>query len=201
MSSHTVIKTDDSRMNILKPFVTVLQGNNKTNALKLKIIDTPLGSMVAVSDDQHLLALINIMSKNLERDLTHLTKTYAKLIIKDNTAVPLKSIESELAAYFKGKLTEFKTPFSFGSYGTEFQRSVWNEIFKIGYGKSSTYSQLANAIGKPNSYRAVANACGRNPIPIMVPCHRVLASGNGLGGYTGGTDKKIWLLEHERKHK
>lgn len=181
---------------VLKPYETVFAGDEKP--LKTKIIDSPLGPLIVVSNEKSILMIKNAESQNLNRELKQLTKLYSKPIVEDNDSKPLKSIESELDAYFKGDLTEFQTPLEIETSGTEFQRAVWNEINKIKHGKTSTYLELAQRIGKPKSYRAVANACGRNPIPIVIPCHRVLATGGGLGGYTGGVDKKEWLLDHEK---
>lgn len=180
---------------VLKSYAVAFGVDSKP--LKAKIIDSPLGPLVLVSDEKSLLLLKSVDSKNLDSELKHLTEMFKKAIVEDDEAKPLKSIEAELDAYFKGELKEFRTSIDFNTNGTEFQRSVWNEINKIGYGSSRTYAELAQRIGNPRSFRAVANACGRNPIAIVVPCHRVLASGNGLGGYTGGIDKKIWLLNLE----
>ena len=84
--------------------------------------------------------------------------------------------------------------------GTHFQRTVWNEISKIPMGETRTYKDLAIAIGKPNSSRAVANACGKNPYPVIIPCHRVIRSDGKLGGYSGvgGIKKKKELLKLEK---
>ena len=83
--------------------------------------------------------------------------------------------------------------------GTDFQRRVWKEISKIPFGETRTYKDLATAIGKPNSSRAVANACGKNPYPVIIPCHRVIRSDGKLGGYSGvgGVKKKKELLKLE----
>jgi len=83
--------------------------------------------------------------------------------------------------------------------GTNFQRTVWKEISKIPFGETRTYKDLAKAIGKPNSSRAVANACGKNPYPVIIPCHRVIRSDGKLGGYSGvgGVKKKKELLKLE----
>ena len=83
--------------------------------------------------------------------------------------------------------------------GTDFQRRVWKEISKIPFGETRTYKDLAVAIGKPNSSRAVANACGKNPYPVIIPCHRVIRSDGKLGGYSGagGVKKKKELLKLE----
>tara|TARA_B100000214_G_scaffold312069_1_gene244244 strand:+ start:80 stop:373 length:294 start_codon:yes stop_codon:yes gene_type:complete len=85
--------------------------------------------------------------------------------------------------------------------GTDFQISVWKEIAKIPYGETRTYKDLAIAIGKPNSSRAVANACGKNPYPLIIPCHRVIRTDGNLGGYSGvgGLKTKKKLLEQEQE--
>ena len=85
--------------------------------------------------------------------------------------------------------------------GTDFQKTVWKEISKIPFGETRTYKDLAIAIGKPNSSRAVANACGKNPYPIIIPCHRVIRSDGSLGGYSGkgGIEAKRKLLNQEKK--
>ena len=85
--------------------------------------------------------------------------------------------------------------------GTDFQISVWKEIAKIPYGKTRSYKELANAIGKPNSSRAVANACGKNPYPLRIPCHRVIRSDGNIGGYSGegGIKTKKKLLKQEQE--
>ena len=84
--------------------------------------------------------------------------------------------------------------------GTDFQISVWKQIAEIPAGQTNTYSKIAKSIGKPKSFRAVANACGQNPFPIDIPCHRVIRSDGGLGGYSGkgGTETKLSLLENEK---
>ena len=84
--------------------------------------------------------------------------------------------------------------------GTEFQIRVWNELKKIPKGETRTYKEIAELIGKPTAARAVANACGKNPYPITIPCHRVIRSDGGLGGYSGegGMEKKKQLLENEQ---
>ena len=87
--------------------------------------------------------------------------------------------------------------------GTEFQIRVWNELKKIPKGETRTYKEIAELIGKPTAARAVANACGKNPYPITIPCHRVIRSDGGLGGYSGegGIEKKRLLLENEKNRR
>lgn len=81
--------------------------------------------------------------------------------------------------------------------GTDFQLRVWKEMLRIPAGSTRSYAEVARQIGRPTAYRAVAQACGANPVPIVVPCHRVVASGGKLGGYTGGIDRKLALLASE----
>ena len=81
-------------------------------------------------------------------------------------------------------------------HGTPFQLAVWKEMLRIPAGRTKSYAEVARAIGRPSAYRAVAQACGANPVPVIVPCHRVVAS-NGLGGYTGGIHRKVHLLKAE----
>ena len=83
------------------------------------------------------------------------------------------------------------------STGTEFQQSVWRAMMKISLGQTISYGELASSIGKPKAFRAVGGACGANPIPVLVPCHRVLAANNRMGGFSGGLDRKFELLKRE----
>ncbi len=82
-------------------------------------------------------------------------------------------------------------------HGTPFQMEVWKEMLRIPAGSTRSYGDVARNIGRPKAFRAVAQACGANPVPVVVPCHRVIASGGKLGGYTGGIDRKIVLLANE----
>lgn len=102
----------------------------------------------------------------------------------------------QLNEYAAGNLDRFDLPLDI-SIGTAFQQRVWQALQSIPYGQTISYAQLANKIGQPTAYRAVANANGKNPFSIIIPCHRVIASGGGLGGYTGGLDKKRYLLSLE----
>lgn len=107
-------------------------------------------------------------------------------------------IITQLDAYFSGLQKEFSLDFS--AKGTDFQNAVWERIEQIPYGETKTYSQIARELGKPNSARAVGNACNKNPIPILIPCHRVVGSDGKLTGYAGGVGLKKTLLEMERNY-
>ena len=102
-----------------------------------------------------------------------------------------KSVKNRIA----GKGLDDKLPVDL--HGTPFQLAVWKEMLRIPPGTTRSYGEVAKRIGKPKAFRAVAQACGANPVPIVVPCHRVVASGGALGGYTGGLDRKLALLASE----
>ena len=108
---------------------------------------------------------------------------------------PFREVLVELSDYFDGSSKAFKSPI--GLFGTAFQHRVWRDLLKIPYGSTISYAQLAARIGHPAAVRAVGAANGRNPISIIVPCHRVLGSGGQLTGYSGGVEGKRWLLGHE----
>ena len=110
----------------------------------------------------------------------------------------LASAVEQLAAYFAGELRVFDLPL--GAEGTGFQRLVWRALGTIPFGETRTYGAIAHAIGRPSASRAVGAANGRNPISIIVPCHRVIGASGELTGYAGGVEMKQWLLAHERRY-
>jgi methylated-DNA-[protein]-cysteine S-methyltransferase len=105
-------------------------------------------------------------------------------------------VREQLAEYFAGERREFDVPMQLA--GTAFQRRVWEELVRIPYGTTITYAELARRVGRPTAVRAVGAANGRNPISILVPCHRVIGADGKLTGYGGGVERKQWLLELER---
>jgi methylated-DNA-[protein]-cysteine S-methyltransferase len=114
----------------------------------------------------------------------------------DDTAAPLLEAKRQLDAYFAGELTEFDLPLE-PATGGPFDRAVWGMLAQIPYGETWSYGDVAKAIGKPTSVRAVGAANGRNPIPIVVPCHRVIGANGSLTGFGGGLPAKKLLLELE----
>jgi methylated-DNA-[protein]-cysteine S-methyltransferase len=110
-----------------------------------------------------------------------------------------KEAARQLEAYFSGKLKSFDLKLA--PEGTEFQKSVWKALCEIPYGETRTYKDIAESIGKPKAYRAVGLANNRNPIAIIIPCHRVIGTNGKLIGYASGLDVKMFLLEHERGRK
>ena len=114
---------------------------------------------------------------------------------EDPAAAPFRALASQLEAYLAGKLRAFALPLA--PHGTAFQVRVWNEIARIPFGATITYAELAARAGAPGAVRAAGAATGRNPLSIVVPCHRVIGSDGTLTGYAGGVDRKRRLLELE----
>jgi methylated-DNA-[protein]-cysteine S-methyltransferase len=109
---------------------------------------------------------------------------------------PFTAVREQLAEYFAGERQQFDVPLKLA--GTPFQQRVWQELVRIPFGTTISYGQLAQCVGKPTASRAVGQANGRNPISIIVPCHRVIGANGKLTGFGGGVDKKQWLLAWER---
>ena len=109
---------------------------------------------------------------------------------------PFREVTQQLSAYFEGDLRQFDLPIRLE--GTKFQQTVWAALRELRFGQRISYGELARRIGQPSASRAVGLANGRNPISIIVPCHRVIGASGSLVGYGGGLDRKRWLLDHER---
>jgi methylated-DNA-[protein]-cysteine S-methyltransferase len=148
---------------------------------------SPLGKLLLTSDGQSLTGLF--MTKLADGSAPEVTRDW-----KQDDA-PFRGVCAQLTAYFEGEIDSFDLEMRLA--GTPFQKRVWQELCNIPYGRAISYAELARRIGQPGSSRAVGGANGRNPISIIVPCHRVIGADGGLGGYGGGLDRKRWLLEHE----
>jgi methylated-DNA-[protein]-cysteine S-methyltransferase len=146
-------------------------------------VPSPIGSLLLVSDGEALTA-VEMEPHNAE---------VAAGARPDNG--PLRAVIEQLAAYFAGERTDFDLPLK--AHGTEFQRQVWQGLLTIPYGHTTSYGALAAELGNPTASRAVGLANGRNPIAVIIPCHRVIGSDGSLTGYGGGLDRKRWLLGHE----
>ncbi|MCC6347832.1 MAG: methylated-DNA--[protein]-cysteine S-methyltransferase [Nitrospirales bacterium] len=109
-----------------------------------------------------------------------------------------RSLFRELDAYFDGTLREFRQAVRF-LQGTDFERRVWDALREIPYGETRTYGWMAEKVGSPGAARAAGRAIGRNPLPILIPCHRVIGADGSLTGFSCGLGIKKWLLEHERQ--
>jgi len=119
--------------------------------------------------------------------------------IREDDAAPFPETRRQLLAYFAGDLTEFTLPLA--PVGTAFQLGVWDALRAIPYGATCSYGDLARRLGSPGAARAVGLANGRNPLSIIVPCHRVLGTNGRLTGYSGGMERKAFLLDLEKQTK
>jgi O-6-methylguanine DNA methyltransferase len=136
--------------------------------------------------------------------MVSIAKTDRDLESRLKSSFPLASIKrddygmSKLVTAVKRRIIgkDLDEKMSLDLHGTPFQVEVWKEMLRIPAGKTKSYAEVARNIGRPKAFRAVAQACGANPVPVVVPCHRVVAT-NGVGGYTGGIDRKIFLLNAE----
>ena len=156
---------------------------------------TPLGPMLMGSTDTGVALLEFTDRRMLETQLQRLARKRNCAFVPGSTAAG-RQLEEELAAYFEGRLEDFRTPLE--PAGTEFQQAVWQVLRDIPYGETRSYGEQARLLGRPSAVRAVARANGDNPIAIVVPCHRVIGADGTLTGYGGGLWRKRWLLHHEQ---
>lgn len=163
--------------------------------LSIDWIETPMGRMIIIADEAALYLLEFTNRKNMRRQFDRLRKIQGRPVLPGRTEIT-EQIEVELAAYFKGELSNFETPLA--TSGTSFQRQTWEALQKIPHGETRSYAQLAEMIGKPSAVRAVASANANNGLALIIPCHRVIAKDGGLGGYAGGLKRKRDLLDLEK---
>ena len=151
-------------------------------------IDSPIGPLT-------LTAVDGVLTRVHMHDQRHAPQA-PEPCHGDSTA--FEGIVAQLEAYFAGTLTAFDVQLALE--GTDFQRHVWDRLREIPYGETISYGELARRVGRPGAYRAVGLANGRNPVALIVPCHRVIGADGSLTGYGGGLARKRWLLEHEAAH-
>lgn len=162
------------------------------SGLMFSSIETPIGTVLAITDDSYLYSLVFTEVKKKEA-LSYFKK---KPIVFGRTKIT-QLVEKQLKAYFKKDRLIFDVPMAL--VGTEFQNTVWQLLMSIPLGEVRSYKCVAQAINRPTAYRAVARANATNSLPIIIPCHRVINNDGGLGGYGGGLERKQWLLNHEKE--
>jgi methylated-DNA-[protein]-cysteine S-methyltransferase len=156
------------------------------------VIDSPVGPLTLVAQDGKLAGLyLDVRGHEPPGALLGMRCTAGSEPV-------LAEAASQLGAYFAGELTSFDLPLQLD--GTGFQRTVWAGLQEIGYGETISYGELAKRIGQPSASRAVGLANGRNPVAIVVPCHRVIGADGSLTGYGGGLDRKRFLLAMEQRN-
>ncbi|WP_347172619.1 methylated-DNA--[protein]-cysteine S-methyltransferase [Polaribacter uvawellassae] len=154
---------------------------------------TPIGTAKIVGDKNGIQS-ISVLDDNFSTELV-LSEVERLEVTKTKIPICLKECISQLEEYFAGTRTEFNLKLN--PKGTEFQQKVWKELLNIPYNSTRTYLEQTKAIGDVKAIRAVASANGKNPIWIVIPCHRVIGSDGSLTGYAGGIWRKKWLLAHE----
>lgn len=172
--------------------------NGKNTTLARQFIGTPLGEMIAVASDKGIMMFEFAEEAHPERALKELLRhTPPGTEIAELDHPLLTQLRTEIGEYFAGTRTTFGVPLD--PVGTPFQLEVWSALLKIPYGQTWSYAQEAQAMGRPTAVRAVANANGRNRMPILIPCHRVIGSDGSLTGYSAGIQRKTALLALERR--
>jgi methylated-DNA-[protein]-cysteine S-methyltransferase len=176
--------------------VAMHRGSRKrlTNMLTEFQILTPAGTLVAVARGSKLVALVfrDHWGDALERLEAHFGK-----VARDG--VFPKGVSACLGAYLEGDIAAIDG-LAVDVDGTPFQKRVWDALRTIPAGETISYQELARRVGAPAAVRAVGNANGKNPVGVVVPCHRVIHADGSIGGYGGGIERKRWLLDHEQKH-
>jgi methylated-DNA-[protein]-cysteine S-methyltransferase len=152
-----------------------------------RFIDTSLGPALLTSDGR---ALTGFYFKG-QKDYPPIGDDW----VADDAAEPFARVRDQYGAYERGELVEFELPLALA--GTPFQERVWHALAGVAYGERISYSELARRVGSPRAVRAVGAAVGRNPVSVIVPCHRIVGADGSLTGYAGGLDRKRWLLAHE----
>lgn len=159
-----------------------------------RYVDTPLGRMLAAGEGDVLQYLEFVSKANGRGTLQHL-KNYCHLQTLERAEDRFDSLCRQLEAYFEAKLRRFDLRLN--ARGSDFDRSVWDQLLVIPYGETRSYGQIAARLGHATTARAVGAATGRNPIAVVVPCHRVVGAKGALTGYAGGLDRKAKLLALE----
>ena len=155
--------------------------NQKDLTEKYFYYDSPIGLLEIGGNEQYIKSVF--FSDSDIRQIDHPPELLANCV-------------QQLKEYFKKQRKEFDLPLK--PVGTDFQKAVWDALLDIPYGETESYFEIAKKLGNPNAVRAVGGANGRNPISIIVPCHRVIGSSGNLVGYGGGLWRKKWLLQHEQ---
>ncbi|MEU3317208.1 methylated-DNA--[protein]-cysteine S-methyltransferase [Streptomyces sp. NPDC048387] len=152
------------------------------------VVDSPYGPLTLVATDGVLSGLYMTGQRHRPQE-----ESFGERVAPQEE--PFPEVARQLSAYFAGELTEFTVPVRLE--GTAFQRSVWEQLVRIPYGQTWSYGRLAAELGRPGASRAVGLANGKNPVSIVVPCHRVIGASGSMTGYGGGIERKVRLLEFE----
>lgn len=161
-----------------------------TTTLSTAVFDAPVGTLTLVASDRGLVAILWP-----DDDPRRVPAVATASLVEDPDHPVLAETARQLAAYLAGERTDFDLPLDLR--GTDLQRAVWTSLAGIPCGETDTYGALARRLGRPRAARAIGAAIGRNPVSIVLPCHRVVGANGALTGFAGGLDTKRWLLAHE----
>ncbi|MBZ4653656.1 MAG: methylated-DNA/protein-cysteine methyltransferase [Peptococcaceae bacterium] len=164
-----------------------MKSRGGVNVKYYQIMKTPIGHLLLIAEG-NALTQVDFLEDN---------EIFEKADMAHRSNEVLEQAKAELTAYFEGNLTTFTVPYT--CRGTDFQKKVWHALTRIPYGETLSYEALARKINHPRACRAVGQANNRNPLAIIIPCHRVIGKNGNLVGYGGGLDKKVWLLQWEQR--
>ncbi|UJF32810.1 methylated-DNA--[protein]-cysteine S-methyltransferase [Paenibacillus hexagrammi] len=169
--------------------------SNSTTVLHVHEMASPIGPLVLVASSEGLCSIeFGTMESNRGRLVAWANRWFgAHELVPSPEA--LRPVHEQLEQYFRKERKNFD--YKLDLHGTEFQKRVWTGLCSVAYGETASYKQIAESIGSPKAVRAVGGANNRNPIPIIIPCHRIIGAGGALVGYGGGLDIKIHLLRLE----
>jgi len=167
----------------------------KPNQIEYALWNSPMGDILIAKSGDAVVRMI-LPAKNRKNLIKVLKEAFEGVNCVEDPS-KLKNVIQELDAYFQGNRKTFTQTLAFLS-GTPFQQSVWKALIEVPYGKTKTYGDIAKKVGRPKAFRAVGGANNANPIPIIIPCHRIIGSNGSLVGFGGGLDMKAKLLELER---
>ncbi|MCO1337911.1 cysteine methyltransferase [Kocuria polaris] len=189
----TSLVDDAGRVTMLKARLATAAAERGDLDIAYRVIDSPVGPLLLAATGAGLVR-VAFASEDHDAVLEALGRRISPRIL--NAPTRLDPAAEQLDAYFAGRRRSFDLPVDF-SLSTEFRRRVQEHLPQIAYGRTATYKELADLVGSPAAVRAVGTACATNPLPVVVPCHRVLRTDGGLGGYLGGLEAKTVLLTLE----
>ena len=200
MNDHDLIRdlaqmhpdTDD-RLGTLRTRLAIAARANGVLDIAYRVVDSPVGLLLLAATDVGLVR-VAFVSENHDAVLQHLCDRISPRILNDPTR--LEAVARELDEYFAGRRRAFDVPLDW-QLSAGFRNTVLHHLPEIGYGQTASYAAVARSAGNPKAVRAVGSACANNPLPLVVPCHRVVRSDGSIGGYGGGVEAKRMLLALE----
>ncbi len=166
------------------------------NKINIQYYKSKIGELI-IGSYENKLCLLDFRYRRMRSTVDNRIKKYLKTDFIERKDGIILETEKQIEAYFSEKKKDFDIPLLM--LGTDFQKQVWDELLKVKYGETATYLDIAKRIGKPRAVRAVASANGANAIALIIPCHRIIETNGGIGGYGGGVDVKKRLLKLENK--